>query len=68
MTTASRSLAKALWGARCASGLLSRNYTTPWDVTYVDLMRRIFDVMKDGWVWRPRDLFDVQGFAWVARD
>jgi hypothetical protein len=33
MTTASRSLATALWGARFASGLLRPSYTTSWDTT-----------------------------------
>ena len=33
MTTASRSLATALWGARFASGLLPPSYTTGWDTT-----------------------------------
>ena len=33
MTTASRSLATALWGARFASGLLRPSYTTSRDTT-----------------------------------
>ena len=33
MTTASRSLATALWGARFATGLLRPRYTTSWDTT-----------------------------------
>jgi hypothetical protein len=33
MTTASRSLATALWRARFASGLLPPSYTTSWDTT-----------------------------------
>ena len=33
MTTASRSLATALWRARFASGLLRPSYTTSWDTT-----------------------------------
>ena len=33
MTTASRSLATALWRARFASGLLRPRYTTNWDTT-----------------------------------
>src|SRR5580658_4390110 len=36
MTTASRSLATALWGARFASGLLRPSYTTSWDTTRRD--------------------------------
>ena len=33
MTTASRSLATALWRARFASGLPRPRYTTNWDTT-----------------------------------
>lgn len=33
---------------------------------WLALLTRIFEVMRDVWKWQPRDLFDVQGFAWVA--
>jgi 5-methylcytosine-specific restriction protein B len=46
----------------------SANFTKTDFNEYVDFMRRIFDVMNDDWAWQPRDLFDVQGFAWVALD
>ena len=39
MTTASRSLATALWSARFASGLPRPRYTTNWDTTLGDVLR-----------------------------
>lgn len=35
---------------------------------YAQFMRRVRIVMADEWAWQPRDLFDVQGFLWVALD
>ncbi|RFC62265.1 hypothetical protein DYI37_17325 [Fulvimarina endophytica] len=32
------------------------------------LLDRIFAVMRNDWTWQPRDLLDVQGFAWVCLD
>lgn len=34
--------------------------------SWLALLNRMFDVMRDVWKWQPRDVFDVQGFAWVA--
>lgn len=36
--------------------------------TWLDLLTRIETVMHDEWGWAPRDLIDVQGFAWIALD
>lgn len=45
-----------------ANGPLSRTEYA----AVLDLSRAIFAVMRDAWGWRPRDLFDVQGFIWVT--
>jgi hypothetical protein len=31
-----------------------------------ELFSRIYAIMRDEWDWKPADLFDVQGFLWVA--
>ena len=33
---------------------------------WLQLMRGLFALMDREWGWQPRDLFDVQGFIWVA--
>ena len=33
---------------------------------YLQLMRALFELMKQELGWKPTDLFDVQGFVWVA--
>ena len=43
MTTASRSLATALWRARFASGLPRPRYTTNWDTTRNRRAASIYD-------------------------
>ncbi len=35
---------------------------------WLQLMRALFALMDREWGWQPRDLFDVQGFIWVALD
>lgn len=32
----------------------------------LEMSQSIFAIMRDEWVWHPRDLFDVQGFIWVT--
>lgn len=35
---------------------------------WLKLVDEVFRIMKDAWNWQPRDLFDVQGFAWMILD
>lgn len=63
--TKGRELARLLTGDGLFSGSsLTREQLDTW----LDLLRRIETVMRDDWGWAPRDLIDVQGFAWVALD
>lgn len=35
---------------------------------WLKLLERIYHTMSNVWEWAPRDLFDVQGFAWIVLD
>ena len=35
---------------------------------FLNIIERIFVIMEKEWHWKPRDLFDVQSFAWAALD
>lgn len=63
--TKARELAALLTGDPIFRGsVLERDQLERW----LDLLRRIEAVMRDAWGWEPRDLVDVQGFAWAALD
>ena len=63
--TKARELAKLLTGEPIFAGnSLERGQVEHW----FDLLKRIEAVMRDQWQWAPRDLVDVQGFAWAAMD
>ena len=58
-----QALSKALLGKR----LLGYNPLNADELAAaLDLSQRLFAIMRDEWGWQPRDLWDVQGFVWVA--
>lgn len=59
-----RKLAARLAQPAIGAGPITRVELDSWQ----QLLRRILGVMRDDWGWRPRDLFDVQGFAWMVLD
>jgi len=63
--TKARELATLLTGDPIFRGtVLTEDHLVRW----LALHGRIFAVMRDEWQWEPRDLIDVQGFAWMALD
>jgi len=36
--------------------------------SWLALLGRVFEIMRDEWQWQPRDLLDVQGFQWIVLD
>lgn len=64
-TTKAKELAEALTGEKIfQAAIVDMAEIARW----LELNRRIFAVMRDEWGWQPRDMFDVQGFVWVALD
>ena len=60
-----QALAKLLLGETLFAGTtLERPDLERW----LGLLVRMEVVMRDNWGWEPRDLIDVQGFAWVTLD
>ena len=58
-----RNVAKRLTGSR----LFENNVLTANEYRgFLNLSQKIFEIMKEDWKWAPRDLWDVQGFLWVA--
>jgi hypothetical protein len=57
-------------GVRLTGGSLFRNEPMSAHEYQVvlDIAHHIERVMRDTWGWRPRDLWDVQGFLWVATE
>jgi len=57
-------------GMRLTGGSLFRN--APMSAheyqVVLDIAHHIEKVMRDAWGWRPRDLWDVQGFLWVVTE
>lgn len=63
--TKARELATLLTGDPIFRGtVLTEDHLVRW----LALHGRIFAVMRDEWQWEPRDMIDVQGFAWIALD
>lgn len=60
-----QAFARLLIGDQIFTGsVLTREQVERW----LDLIHRIEAVMRDEWHWHPRDLMDVQGFAWTVMD
>jgi len=65
---------KIVKGQQLSQRLLSRKlFATEESIdadidAWLALLKRIFDTMTDVWQWAPKDLLDVQGFAWVILD
>lgn len=62
--TKARQVAGRLGEIPMGYGSVTREEIEAW----LNLLQRIFVVMRDAWDWRPRDLFDVQGFIWMVLD
>lgn len=53
--------------ALCGRNRLGSNPLTKAEYADVlSLMKSVFIIMKDVWGWAPRDMWDVQGFVWIA--
>ena len=57
-------------GVRLTGGSLFKNapMTAHEYRVVLTIARHIEKVMRDAWGWRPRDLWDVQGFLWVVTE
>jgi MoxR-like ATPase len=61
--------AQALLSALAEPALFKSERIERTDVdAWLDLLHRLFRHMDEVWKWQPRDLLDVQGFAWAALD
>jgi len=58
-------LGQFLTGQNLLSG---RDFNVAEVEKFLDLVARIFLIMEEEWDWKPKDYFDVQGFAWAALD
>lgn len=55
--------------ARALLGTASFTYNPLTRAEYervANMAKAIFDIMRDEWHWKPRDLWDVQGFIWAV--